>query len=227
MAYRVFTSVSGRISVLAPVRPYYLPLFKDVLKPDPEIWQFIPFIKRSDNVVEVGANIGKSTDVYCKVCSFIHAFEPNPYALTSLKIYLRKYQNVKIYPFGLFEENKESLLHIGRSRHKVGEESSVFHVLPFEYRTSVKVTLRRLDSLELKPTPSVLILDCEGSEDAVLRGSELSAIRMVALETHLLQERRDGTFENVKEILFKAGFHLSYFKEMESRAAPIIAVFER
>jgi FkbM family methyltransferase len=188
--------------ILFPLRPYYLPILcKNPMADFGE--DLLVLIKPDDVVVEVGANIGGTSLKLSPIVKEVYAFEPNPYCFNILKRYARRTKN--IHPFNMALTNYNGTIDLNFTRDKLRTKSSSTSA-KFGGK-SVKVKCSTLDDLSLKP--SVVILDCEGEEVAVLEGARktLQNVRLLVAETHWVP-KETGTRPKVMELSKENGFGL-------------------
>lgn len=153
-----------------------------------------------DIVVEAGAFRGYTTiGLLVKLAKFVYAFEPNPDNFKHLE------KNTKGF------ETRLRLLNLGLGDHdELAEMRGSKSGASFVYRmtsSGAKGRIVTLDSLNLNPSPTVLILDCEGMETEAIKGAEKTigiSVHSILVETHHL--RSGDTEPRVKDILSQLGF---------------------
>ena len=161
---------------------------------------------RSDDVFwDVGANIGLYT---CLVGSQIDSgeiisFEPHPSNLNKLKKNISTNElEVYIKNVALSDTDGELLL----------DDDGVTHTLSIsnppdgkEYNVPIEIG----DSIDDVPTPSIIKIDVEGEEQAVLRGLEetLKSVRLIYVESHTDHSKRP-TEQNIPTQLREYGFEV-------------------
>lgn len=164
------------------------------------------FVDSNDVVIEVGARIGKGTMELARLAKKVYSFEPYPPNFRMLKAYTRRFRNVKVFEIAV--GNVEGIAELKVAGNDVfSSVSSVRGLHGREYRQSVSVKTKKLDSVEFEERPTVLISDCEGEESEVLKGAHktLAPIRCVLIETHRVANDLD-TREEVVSILKAEGF---------------------
>lgn len=188
--------------ILFPLRPYYLPIL--CRNPMADFGEdLLVLIRPDDVVVEVGANIGGTSLKLSRIVKEVYAFEPNPYCFKILERYARKRKNIR--PFNLALSDYNGTVDLNMTKDKLRTKSSS---ITTEFGgKSVQVKCSTLDSLDLKP--SVVILDCEGAEVDVLRGSRktLENVKLLVAETHWVP-KETGTKPMVMELAESDGFKL-------------------
>lgn len=143
------------------------------------------YISPEDTVVEVGVYLGGGTRLLSKLARHVYSFEPHPLHYKVAKVLLSKgsVSNVTLYDFALGNVDGVAELKVKSGRGNDIAASTV-GVTGNTYDSSIRVKVRRLDSLSL--APDVLIMDAEGAELAVLEGGSQSLQRLKAaiIETH-------------------------------------------
>lgn len=130
------------------------------------------FIKKSKNVLDIGANIGFSTLKFKEINNNLNilAFEPQAsmYKLMVKNIRTNNIKNVKIYNFGLSNSNKKHNFH---SSINYPGNGSIKKLQP-KLKTNKKIIkFIKGDSL-IKNKIDFIKIDTEGSELLVLKGLE-------------------------------------------------------
>ena len=144
-------------------------------------WREVQLIRRlvkaGDTALDIGANIGYYSLKLSQVVEprgTVHAFEPDPTNLEILRrnIGLNSLSNVKVHGFAL--ANFEGPAWLYRSKQNTGDYALSPRSGPAE--VPVQVICRRLDSLseEISEPPSILKIDVQGFEPAVLEGAQRS-----------------------------------------------------
>jgi len=166
-------------------------------RPEPAAFQFFSqYLGSEDVVVEAGAYRGHTTVGFLvHVARFVYAFEPNP----------DNFKHLKENSRGL--EHRLRVLNLGLGdRDEVAEMRGTGSDSTFVYEDSEPTVARArvvpLDSLNLDPSPTVLVIDCEGMEVEAIRGAErtMEKVHSVLVEIH------GDTEPKVREILSQAGF---------------------
>jgi FkbM family methyltransferase len=158
---------------------------------------YIDCIAADDVVVEVGARMGDATRTLSAIAKHVYSFEPSKSSFLVLKTLTRTRHNVTVYNIALSDRSGEAYLYKDRSFSGV---SSLKKLSDVDYVSSERVSVTTLDGIEFKLPPTVLVLDCEGSEEEVLRGGAklLPQIRSALVETHVLGNG-SSTLESVQE----------------------------
>ena len=139
----------------------------DILKGKTYPW--LPFVPDVQVILDVGANCGAASVYFAHRCpeARIHAFEPGSEQRAILDRNTADHPNVSVHPFGLFSEDRETVLYRGRD--DTGQ-SSVFRSVwtvdegePIAVRSAGGwVAEQGLDRLD------VVKIDVEGCEVDVL-----------------------------------------------------------
>ena len=170
-------------------------------------------INSSDVVIEAGANLGGLTRVIARYAKEVHSFEPSPKAFHYLTKNTQMCPNVFRYNMGIEDKWKEVPFNIEWS---FSGANSIYHIYDSgkwsaTYHAKIKATFISIDEFcawkDLKP--SILSLDCEGSEIHALEGAKktLSSVRKVFCETHYAD--KVSTAPKVKELLEENNFTVS------------------
>lgn len=142
-------------------------------------------VKRTDVVVDIGANIGAMTIPFAKAAKKVYAVEPLFYDDLGDNIELNGLHNVDIIPMGVGK--------LGRQTIEFSSKSAVVSIVSFAY-------LREL----VKEPIDFLKMDGEGCEWDI-RPEELKGIRELRIEFHI---QRD----NVHECRQKYDEYMSWMK---------------
>jgi len=170
-------------------RWYYLPTrvkISSVIEAEALCYRYYPqYVNPEDTVVEVGVYLGGGTRLLSKLANRVYSFEPHPLHYKVAKVLLSKgiVSNVTLYNFAL--GNVDGLAEL-RVKSERGNDiaASTVGVTGNTYDSSIRVKMRRLDSLSI--APDVLIMDAEGAELAVLEGGSqsLQKLKAAIIETH-------------------------------------------
>jgi FkbM family methyltransferase len=156
-------------------------------------------ISSEDVVIEVGARMGDATRTLSAIAKHVYSFEPSKSSFLVLKTLTRTRHNVDAYNFALSDRSGDAYLYRDRSFSGV---SSLKKLSDVDYVSTERVSVTELDEIEFKLPPTVLVVDCEGSEQEVLRGGAhlLPQLRSVLVETHVLSDG-SSTLEPVQDEL--------------------------
>jgi len=148
-----------------------------------------------DVVLEAGTNIGGLTYFLGHIAKEVHTFEPNPYALIFAKRRVGHMRNVHFYNMAISD-------HVGKAPFNFSWSFSGANSLykiqnaggAIQYTKQFYVETINIDNFVklYGVIPTVLVLDCEGSELKALQGAEalLPSIDRIFCETHPVE--RDG-----------------------------------
>ncbi|HTC23004.1 MAG TPA: FkbM family methyltransferase [Gemmatimonadales bacterium] len=130
--------------------------------------QFIRRLRRGMTVWDVGANVGLYTLPSARAVGptgRVYAFEPMPRNLGLLRRHLamNRLSNVEIYEVAVGDTG-------GTLRMAEGDSPSEFHADPAGRWLVPAVTLDEWLAASGSPSPDLVKIDVEGSDDAVLRG---------------------------------------------------------
>src|SRR5579864_422327 len=156
-------------------------------------------VSSDDVVVEVGARMGDATRTLSVIAKHVYSFEPSKSSFLVLKTLTRTRHNVEVYNLALSDRPGDAYLYKDRSFSGV---SSLKKLSDVDYVSTESVSVSTLDGIMFKLPPTVLVLDCEGSEEEVLKGGPklLPRLRSVLVETHVLSDG-SSTLELVQEEL--------------------------
>ena len=146
-------------------------------------------LKADDVFWDVGSNVGAVTLVAARHCRQVVAFEPDPRSLHLLQAHVARngLSNVTVVPAALGEARGVALLHQAPLSNT--GMTTLADDLPNSV-SSVQVSVRRADDVfhEMQDlAPTVMKIDVEGREEAVLRGAaellRTPSLRAVVFET--------------------------------------------
>ena len=128
------------------------------------------FVKRGACVIDAGANEGHFAWLLARLVGMegcVYAYEPDRVVFDVLQDNIAPLKNVVTNETALWCRDEELTFYCTPE----SGYSSFVPYLDFE-RERYKVQARSLDGLGIKPTPSFIKVDCEGADEAVLRGAE-------------------------------------------------------
>lgn len=165
-------------------------------------------------------DVGANTCLYSLLCAalfgaqVVHAFEPNPStAAIARRIVRANDANVEVFECALGDQDESAVLHLADA-----SDSSNSLVQGFQMSSSsVSVSVRRLDQhvAETKVVPSVVKIDVETGEAAVLSGaSRLIGERRPYLVVEVLNRGGGDHGIEITEIMKSHGY--TYYRLNES-----------
>ncbi len=154
--------------------------------PDPDALQLYPrFVTKNDIVIEVGSSLGGGTLLLSNKAKHVYAFEPNPHCFKLLKHFTKNKENVTVFKYGCGDENKEKILNL-LENNLYASTTSIKNRKDIHFTKKETINVLRLDDVDFRATPTMLILDCTGYEYEALKGSRriLEKIDKVLVELH-------------------------------------------
>lgn len=173
-----------------------------------------PLIDKNDTVFDIGANIGVVCHWFAHRCAVVHAFEPHPGNLKTIKnqIDLRNMQNISLYPTAVGKENTTMKLHVKgfHGHHSLGDVNNSPTI------DHIDVEVKCLDDIakELEIDHiNFLKIDVEGFEvDVLLGAQQLLANKQI---DYVLFELQDSILHSINRTsrqalqpLFDAGYDI-------------------
>ncbi len=174
---------------------------------------------RGELFVDIGANIGTYTIPLSKHFRKVYAFEPNPKALTELRLRIARQHldNITVHPIALAERDGEARLYLDPHQGLSGSADTILPVFKYNPasdsggrshvyagREGVMVKTARYDSL-INETADLVKIDVEGAEFLVLKGMEESLthrrVKTIMVELHDVDRRTE-----LEEILRQYSF---------------------
>jgi len=224
----LYFSRDSRKYVPPILRSLYIVVKEIIVPPSPEpiIARFsMEALRSGDTVIEVGARTGGTTRVISEIIGengTLFSLEPNPFCIGILVRNTRGMRNVRILNIAAFSENGFFDLNINSIY-----DGAASLVTKYGWKQK-RVRAMKLDDIaELHQIQRVdaLILDAEGSEFEILRGSSrlLKDIRSIIVEFHhSLNPRGVAAAE---ELLKKDGFELTKIKIESYRPSVYVCLY--
>jgi len=181
--------------------------------PDRKLIEFAAAREAKSGVaVDVGAADGVTSHLLSRLYRCVEAFEPNPANLRKLRITAET--NVRIHPVGLADVAGETVLRtpVRNGRRLDGWSSMASEDIAQGPHVANRVGLCRIDDFGFKDV-SLLHIDVEGAEDAVLRGAaQLLREQRPAIIIELEERHRDQSVETTVNWLKQRGY-AGYYRE--------------
>lgn len=138
------------------------------------IADFLKAIK-ADNILDVGGNIGNHALAFGQLCNHVWSFEPNPtvHNLLTKNITTNNIKNITALPFGLSDNDTESILHVDESGNLGASTLRDSSQQPGRNYSEKKVKLVQGDrwiASESISKVDYIKIDVEGHEESVING---------------------------------------------------------
>lgn len=138
---------------------------------------YASFLKPTDVVFEVGANIGHKSQILASIVQLVVAIEPQPYCLKHLYSRFHHSKKIKILPYAISNKEEKITLYIASS-HTMSSCSKEFinHIQQKwsnspQWNKSITVPSKTLNQIiEQYGIPTYIKIDVEGFELNVLQG---------------------------------------------------------
>ena len=173
-----------------------------------------PLLSKDDIVFDVGANMGIVANWFAQRCKHIHAFEPHPGNIATIKSQqeLRNIHNITLHNLALGRTNSKMQLHVKQfhGHHSLGDvdNSPTIDKIEVDVNTIDEV----VNNLGIKEI-NFLKIDVEGFESDVLHGAE-NLLKNKKIE-YILFELQDSILQSINrtssevfEIIFNAGYQI-------------------
>ena len=149
----------------------------------------VELIRDASFVADAGANMGIFSIFVARIhpTATIYAFEPAPSTFAALRENVRDYPNIKIFNYGLGDENTKAFM--------VLKESSIGHYVG---DGNVPIEIRTLDSFGLRA--DFLKIDTEGYEANILKGAA-ETIKKCKPSVVMSAYHKPGDKENLPKLL--------------------------
>jgi FkbM family methyltransferase len=139
-------------------------------------------INSGDLIFDVGANIGRRTEVFLSLGAKVICFEPNPDLVELLKFRFKN--NITVVNCGLGNEESVLKFHVGINN-GISTFSEEFYLLePAAYEKIIHVPVSRLDTvIKEYGVPSFCKIDAEGYDKFIIEGLS-QKIGKISFEFH-------------------------------------------
>jgi FkbM family methyltransferase len=173
------------------------------------------FVSPGTIVVDVGAHIGTYAVPLAKAFPNIevHAFEPNPHAITRLyrNLSLNNVNNIHVHEAGVGASSGMMKLYAYKGK-DMGLSSFLEHFRPTEESEEISVKVVTLDDVLVNPSYKIglIKIDVQGFEQDVLRGAEK------LIDTHrpfIFFEHEDINFKDPTQALSAKRYLQTFFAE--------------
>lgn len=169
------------------------------------------FVKPGDLVFDVGANIGKRTEIFLSLGCHVIAFEPQP--MCAREIAAQKSRRLTVIQKAVGENEGSAVLHVMKS-------NSLSSLLPqwegSKTVGSIDVEVTTLDrAIEKFGVPQFCKIDVEGFEPQVLRGLS-HAIRTISFEYHDDEKGDERTLQCVTLLSARGNYVFNLTAENEA-----------
>ena len=205
---------------------------------EPELKLIKEFIINGTDGLDIGVYKGVYSYEISKYAKTVHAFEFNPIIFPFLNRNLYKIiNNIKLYNFGLSNQNNKTTLRIP-IRNKLAKEENYEEFFEMgratihannefnEFRT-FNVNVKKLDDMQFENSISFIKIDAEGHEIEVIKG----AIKTINKNKPILLveiEKRHSKKKVIDSINFinSLGYKSYYFNEKELINTAILTNFD-
>jgi len=185
-----------------------------------------PFLKK-DIFIDIGANLGNHTLYFNKYFKNIYSFEPHPLTFKLLEINTNYKSNIKIFNFGLSEQEKKTSVII-KSQNNIGGED--YKENNNNGKIKEDVFFKNFDEMfNFKNQISFIKIDVEGNELDVLKSMKKNLINNQGII--LLEFDIKNFSENNEIVMFlkNAGYNFFYFfetnKTLDLRIRNLFTIF--
>lgn len=130
-------------------------------------------VKKFDNVIDIGANVGLHSVRFCQKFKNVYAFEPVHNNFECLEKNTEPFNNIKLYKIGLGDKNETLEISITKENNNCG----AYSLVDFKDEANVineTIHIQRLDDYNLDA--DLIKVDVQGYEDKFLMGA-LETIR--------------------------------------------------
>lgn len=192
-----------------PLKYLYSKLRGDL---EPEMALLPMLLKRSDRVIDIGANRGVYAFSFAKLATRVELFEPNPACSKVLASWAAQKPNVRLHPVALSDHEGSAELHIPVDASGVEHDSSasIEKSVSGQFRQQV-VALSTLDSFHFSQV-ALIKIDVEGHELSVIQGAQKTiSFNMPALLIEIERRHASNPFSSVFNILNREGYQSFFF----------------
>jgi len=196
---------------------------------EPEVIEALrPFLKPDTVLWDIGANFGLHSLSFALLqpAARIHCFEPNPSIHARLAAHAERNRiSLHCWPIALGDCDGTATLHINASGNPGMTTLNPWSEARYDSRAAVGIARAdTLINLGRIPAPTLIKLDVEGSEPAVLTGLgdwlRHPGLRAVVFEAPASLLENPGQHETARRLL-AAGFGLAPLRRNENHAHPL------
>ncbi len=197
-------------------------LFLDGVREPVATWYLERILAKGDTILDIGANIGYYVLLEAKICAKVYAVEPSPTNVEFLveNLELNGIKNVEVFELALGDQDGIVPMYVSS---KANLHS--FYATPGSSE-QLDVEMRRGDHfLEGKKPPTLIRMDVEGYELAILKGlgDSLRRVDRIFLEIHAqIMEQKEvrELIELLRRAEFTAELIIKYDRPGFSRILP-------
>jgi len=199
---------------------------------EPEIKLVKDFIIPGTDAIDIGVYRGIYSYEMSKYSKKVHAFEVNPLIFSFLNKNIPKIKrNIKLYNFGLSNQNTKTILRIPIRNESMQEENyeeffemgraTIHDKNEFKSYKSFETEVRKLDDLNFDNTISFLKIDVEGHEEKVIEGAfntinKNRPVLLVEIEEKHSKKKVIDTINYINSLGYKS-FYLDEKKLIETK----------
>ena len=133
------------------------------------------FVKKFDNVIDVGGNVGLHTVRFSQKFKNVYSFEPVTSNFECLKENCKSFTNIVLHNYGLGSCNENTVISLPASSDNCGNYSVVDFQSSSDELIKEEIQIKKLDDLQLEV--DLIKIDTQGFEFPVLQGSINTIVR--------------------------------------------------
>ena len=133
------------------------------------------FVKKFDNVIDVGGNVGLHTVRFSQKFKNVHSFEPVTSNFECLKENCKSFTNIVLHNYGLGSCNENTVISLPASSDNCGNYSIVDFQSSSDELIKEEILIKKLDDLQLEV--DLIKIDTQGFEFPVLQGAIKTIVR--------------------------------------------------
>lgn len=216
---RAVRELKGRVerAVPAGLRPpgsyYYRRVIGSL---DPELLALLEHIRPGSVALDIGANIGVCSYAMLRRAGAVHAFEPHPTCVSVLRALAARQPRLSVHDVALSDAEGSLRFYVPVVDGREVTEATSLQPIEAPSRT-IEAAVRSVDSFDFRDV-SVIKIDVEGHEDAVLRGAENTLRREHPVLVIELEERhRSRPIGETVAWLASRGYRGFWFDDLRTR----------